>query len=91
MKELTQNEFLQGVAFTHNATKQMYSSLKYLNGTLYCVVNDYSTRPTQVEYLVKNITKSSFDLQTIFFDSVEAKTVLLADCFAVENEPLTTN
>ncbi len=91
MKALTQNEFMQGVAFTHKGTNQLYSSLKYLNSSLYCFLFDLGTQTKQLDYIVKNITKNSFDIQTIFFDSMETKTVLFADCFVVENQPLTTN
>ncbi len=96
MRAITQNEFIQGAVFTHKGTKQLYSSLKYLNSNLYCVVDflycvvDFGTHTThtaQVNYFVKNITKSSFDIEVIFFDSVATKTVLFADCFAIENQP----
>ncbi len=86
MKGITQNEFLQGVAFTHKFYEQQYK---------YGKSNEYGT------YLVKQgalmetldihtITETGFTVNELFFDTLIDVVVLFADCKIVENQPQTT-
>lgn len=83
MENITKEEFLQGVAFTHKFYEQQYK---------YGQSNEYGT------YLVKQgglmetvtihtITESSFVVNELFFDASIDVVVLFADCFKVENQP----
>ena len=82
MENITKEEFLQGVTFTHKFYTQTYK---------YGQSNEYGT------YLVKQgglmetvtihtITESSFVATELIFDASIEVIVFFADCFKVKNQ-----
>ena len=86
MKGITQNEFMQGVEFTHakyhSHIALCYEKVTFCNYELLMLYNRIQKEYTDT-YIIANINESGFDIIILVLDEKILKTVLFADCFPI--------